>query len=171
MNDYIKLGLCRSVHGIKGEMSFTLFNKDESILREGISLLLKPLDGSSLKKETLFTIEKIRFGNKVIASFKEVFDRNLAEEMIPFEFFVHRDDFPKLQDDEFYLGDLAGCKVFHFENSHEIGVIETFYENGSQDIIVIRTQRGRFEIPLVDQFVKEIDIENKVVRIIPPTYI
>lgn len=171
-NELIKLGECRKPHGVKGAFSFHLFNKDSSILKKDMKLVLKPLSSSSsLNSEgDLFTISSISFGNKTICYLTEVKDRNKVEEILPFEIFVSRDCFPKEGDDEFYLSDLIGCSVFD-EKGNTVGVVSSLGTNGIQDILEIQGDGEMIEILLVENFVKEIDIENKKVTVSLPEII
>lgn len=171
MKDYIKLGTCKKVHGIKGEFSFHLFNKENSVLKNKSQLLLSPMEGSCLLGPKEFMIAHIRHGNKSICRLEGVNDRNEAEKMIPFSFSMKRQDFSELEDDEYYLSDLMGCAVFDDKTQEKIGVIESFYDNGAQEIIKMNISNKAVELPLVEQFFKKIDLENKAVFIIKPEYV
>lgn len=168
----IKLGECRKPHGVKGAFSFHLYNRDSSILRKGSTLFLLPADSSSivLKEGQEFSIQSISFGNKTICQLKEVSDRNLVESLIPFEIYIDRSFFPDLEEGEFYLSDLIGCKV-QDNNKNELGVVESLGTNGVQDILNIRGKDENFEILLIDNFVKEIDLENLIITIDMPELI
>ncbi|MCR9205987.1 MAG: ribosome maturation factor RimM [Halobacteriovoraceae bacterium] len=168
----IKLGECRKPHGIKGAFSFHLINKDSSVLKAGMNLSLKPLSSeSSLKPEgESFEISSISFGNKTICYLKEVENRNRVEEILPFEIFVDRDGLPEVKEGEFYLSDLIGCLVFD-ESGAEVGKVVSLDTNGVQDILNIDGRDGVLEVLLVENFVKEIDIENEKIVISRPELI
>lgn len=171
MKEFIKLGNCQKVHGIKGELSFNLLNPSDSILKKNHKLLVKPLPGSKLTEDKEYKILSIRLGNKVICALEGVMDRNEAEEIIPFEFYLSRNDFPKAHDDEYYLSDLIGCLALDHMTLEPIGEIASFYDSGAHDIVVIGTKNGNIELPLVEKFFKEIDIENKKVLVFLPEYV
>ncbi|MDH5581355.1 MAG: ribosome maturation factor RimM [Bdellovibrionales bacterium] len=173
MKNWLKIGQATKAHGIKGEVIFHLFNEDESCLDYINEICLKPLNSnSSLPKDgKIFNIEKIRMGNKILVQFSEIQGRNELEEILPFEIYVDEKLLKEVEEGEFYLKDIIGLDAFDFQTGEKKGVIDSFYSNGAQDIIVIRGDRKKWEIPLVDSFFKEIDLENKKVLILFPQFI
>lgn len=171
MSSYIKLGTCQRAHGIKGQFSFSLLTGRQSILSGGEDLILSPKQGSSLKKETVWTLESIQHGNKSIATLKGVNSRTQSDLMVPFDILYPRDSFPETEGDEYYLNDLIGFGVIDFQTSLNRGRVEKFYENGAQDIIVIKTPQGLVEIPMVKTFLKEILFDEKKIIILFPSYL
>lgn len=172
MENLIKLGVCGKAHGIKGGFQFNLENPENSILDEGTKILLIPSDSrSQLPQEgQMFTIQKISFGHKTMAFLEGIDNRNVVEEMIPFEIFVDRNLFPEIDEDEIYLSDLVGLKVYCHSSGKEVGTIKKFYDNTAQAIIVIRGIQN-LELPLIEQFFPVIDLENKRIEVNIPEVI
>lgn len=170
--ELVELGFCRKPHGVKGAFAFSLHNSQDSILKKGLKLWLKPLsDSSELSKDgQQVTIKSISFGNRVICFLEEVPDRNTVESWIPFSFFVERGAFPKEKDGEVYLSDLIGCQVFN-EQGKQLGEVSSIGTNGVQDILQVDSEEGGFDVLLIDKFVLDIDVENKKVIINEPEYL
>lgn len=168
----VELGSCTQPHGIKGAFSFKLINEKDSSLDMDSKVILFPLSAKSNIPAAgkAFEIEKISFGHKVMAYFKGITDRSVVEAMLPFSIFILKSDLPELDEDEVYLDDLIGCKAIHRETKKELGKIIGLEDNGVQAILVIRGQEA-FDIPFVDAFVGEIDLEAGTVEIDPPEYI
>lgn len=168
-NKWMRLGVCRKPHGIKGAFDFHLDNTDESVLDNGVEIHLVPIDSkSSIPPEgKSFKISEISFGNKVITYLENVNDRNEVESMLPFEIYIDRAFLPPLEDGEYYLQDLIGLTVVDVESDKEVGKIRDLLDNGVQTILEIRGKMN-FEIPLVDAFVKEIDFENRKIFVLLP---
>lgn len=172
--DLIKLAFVAHPHGIKGEAEIRLINPnpDESILDDGMKVMLYP---SSAKSKVHphgeeWTIAKIRFGNKVIATFEGMKDRTHLESLIPFEIFLDREDFPETEDDEVYLVDLVDMDVVNLERE-KIGTLESFSDNGMQYLFDVRMNSGEvMTLPYVDAFFPEIDMEKKQIVMIMPEY-
>lgn len=160
IKDYVFLGTCKKPHGIKGAFSLFLESEKDSILKKGFKVLLVPMDKNSDLREQgeELTIQSISFGNKTILYFQEISNRNECESLIPFYLYCHRNDFPKLEDDEYYLSDLVGFKAKTPQKI--LGRVERFYSNGVQDIAVIKGSRI-YELPLVKSFISEINWENQ----------
>ena len=89
---WMRLGVCRKPHGIKGAFDFHLDNAIDSVLDNGVEIHISPLEAkSSLPAEGMdIEIADISFGNKVIVYLDEVNDRNVVESMIPFEIYIDR---------------------------------------------------------------------------------
>lgn len=171
----IKLAFVTHAHGIKGEAEVRLLNSDveQSILDNEMRVWLFP--GSTKSKirpdGEEWIIEKLRFGNKVIAQFKGIKDRTHLDTLMPFDIYLDRESFPETDGDEIYLVDLIGMKVVNPEGE-EIGMLESFSENGAQYLFNIR-MGGRGELvtlPYVDAFFSEIDMEKKTITMILPEY-
>ncbi len=166
---YIQLGTCFKPHGIKGEFIFNLFNSEESSLKKDLPLVLKPQSANSTlpKAGQSFKIESIRFGNKVIVRLENISDRNIVEDLIPFTIWVERSRLDEPNQGEFYLSDLISLRVFEGEN--QVGVVDNFYDNGAQIVLVISlTRGGEIELPFVDQFFPVVDIEAQRIEMNNP---
>ncbi|MCT4641263.1 MAG: ribosome maturation factor RimM [Bacteriovoracaceae bacterium] len=159
---FIHLGSCNKVHGIKGELTFSLINNEDSCLKDGMSFFT-----SEAVEASTFKIEKIKFGNKVIVKLAGVDNRNTAESIIPFEIYVNKKDLKK-EDDEYFLSDLVGFEVIN-EASKRVGIVEGFYTHGAGDIIVIKLKNDdNLELPFNKTFFPSIDFHiNKIVMINP----
>lgn len=170
----IQLGFAASPHGIRGAASLVLENLDDSVLEKGMSVLLKPSNFKSTHKSTLknegevFTISDISFGNKVICSFKEVNDRNRLEEILPFEIYVSRDQFPEADDDEYFITDLIGLEVLDHESREKIGKVARYFDNGAQIVLTLNLFGKYVDLPFIDNFFPEVDVENKYITLISP---
>lgn len=164
-DNFIEMGFCSKPHGIKGQFQFHLHNIEDSSLNKGTTVKLIPSSpASSLAKEgEFFKVKNIQFGNKVICSLEEVDNRNKVEEMIPFTIFISREDFVEADEDEVFLSDLIGLKVLD-PNGSEVGVVDNFYDNGAQPVLVIvKNTGGKVELPFVESFFPELDIEASTI--------
>lgn len=169
--EYIQLGKCSKPHGIKGAFAFHLFNQEDSALKKGSKVFLLPREGSKLTSEgEEFEVSQISFGNKVIVFLKEVTDRNKTEEMLPFEIYFKKLDLPEIDEDEFYLDDLIGITAIDSSTGKKIGKVSSFYDNSAQIVLVISGEK-EIEIPMIDNFVKETNIEEGFIKIVVPEYI
>lgn len=64
-----------------------------------------------------------------------------------------------LEEDEFYVKDLIGIKVYFEEK--EIGKIKDVLEYEVNDIYIVETENGEIMIPAVKEFILNVDIENE----------
>jgi 16S rRNA processing protein RimM len=169
----IHIGHCTSPHGIKGELSFVLYNPEDSVLDKGMVVTLTPRSASSSIPQDgkEFKIKSINFGNKAIATLDQVSDRTTVEAMVPFDIHMDRELLPETEDDEYYVNDLLGLEVFHFYTKELLGRVMDFYENGAQVVLQIKTAQEIIEVIFISQFVPVVEIELNRMEIIPPIMI
>ena len=114
-----------------------------------------------------FEIEKVRYQkNMVILKLRGVDDRNQAEALKDMDVFITEDDLEELPDDTFYVRDLIGCQVVDINDGKKLGVVSDLIQNSAQDIYQIDlAEGGQALIPAVEQFIKNVDIENKTITV------
>jgi 16S rRNA processing protein RimM len=173
--ELIKMGFVAHPHGIKGEVELRLVNPDpnESILDDEMKVWLFPSSAKSKisSEGEEWTLQKIRFGNKVIASFEGIKDRTHLESLIPFEIYLERGAFPEPEEGEIYLVDLVDMDVVN-EEGVKVGKLESFSDNGMQYLLNIRLEPvgELITLPYVDTFFPKIDMEKKEITMIMPEY-
>ncbi len=172
MKNLIKLGGCRRPHGIKGGFLFYLFSGQETILKRGMEVTLVPENFASVlpREGQKHVISNLVFGAKIIAYLKEVSSRNQVEALIPFEILLPREDFPVLEESEFYLSDLLGLKVVDHRTKEEMGTVKGVSDNTVQTILEVRGKIN-IDLPFVDSFFPAVDLELKFIEIIVPEVI
>jgi 16S rRNA processing protein RimM len=153
--------------------SFVLYNQEDSILEAGMTVTLFPKSAeSSIPQDGReYKIQSIRFGNKVITVLEGINNRNVVEEMIPFDIYLAREAFPETEDDEYYVNDLLGLEVYHYYTKNLLGRVMDFYENGAQIVLKIKTDKEIIEVLFLNQYVPVVDIEGGRLEIIPPIFV
>lgn len=73
---------------------------------------------------------------------------------------VPADSLPELDDDEYLLEDLIGCAVFTLDGE-SLGAVDNVLALPAQDVLVI----GDIMIPVVEEFVKEILLDEKIIKV------
>lgn len=119
------------------------------------------------KQSKEYKIENVRYQkNMVIVKFKGVNDRNQAEALKDYEVFITEEDLRELPEDTFYIRDLVGCQVKDLESGNVIGKISDVLQNTAQDLYQVELDGGKqVFIPAVAQFVKNVNIEEKMVEV------
>ena len=78
--------------------------------------------------------------------------------------FANEEDLPNLEQDSYYLKDIIGCIAVDEEK--EIGKITDVIFTGANDVYQIETETGReMLVPAVKEFVLNVDIKNKKIKI------
>ncbi|WP_281926858.1 ribosome maturation factor RimM [Roseibium album] len=147
-----------AAHGIRGEVRVKPYGDDPLSFTDYGVLISK--DGSRS-----FEVEKARVQKTVvITKFKQVKDRNQAEELNGVELYVDRDRFPDPDEDEFYYSDLNGLSVID-QSGEQLGKIVAVQDFGAGDLLEIRPKRGRtFYIPFTKEFVPEVAMAEGFVK-------
>ena len=104
-----------------------------------------------------------------ISQINDISDRNEAEKLRDFELFINRSDLEDLKENEFYINDLIGMTI---KAENENGLVKNLYNYGAGDVLEIEWENGKNEdIPFNDNYIKNVDLENKTIYVIKPEYI
>lgn len=73
-----------------------------------------------------------------------------------------------LGDDVFFVQDIIGLKVKDYNSGEEYGVITDVIKTGANDVYQIKSKDNKeYLIPVIDDVVKDTDLESGVVTIVP----
>jgi 16S rRNA processing protein RimM len=153
----LEIGGVARAHGIRGEVAIVTHDPD-SVALETIKTIYvggveyRVLEARSTDKGWLVLLEGIP-------------TRTEAEGLRGKPVEVNRADLG-LGEGEVLLDDLVGCKVVLPDGSPWGTIVEI--EGGFQDRLVIHDGEIERLLPLVDEFVKTIDIPNGIVTVDPP---
>ena len=165
MEEYFRIGVITTTHGLKGEVKVFPTTEDPSRFSSLKTCYL--LDRKEYRPLTVISARY--FKNLVILGFQEI---TTIEEAMPLkqkELYIDRANAIPLEEGEYYIADILGGEVVDEEGNH-LGILEDYMETGAQDVYRIRRDNGKeFLIPAVDAFIPKVDVENKkiTVRLIP----
>ncbi len=132
-NDLIQIATLKKPYGIKGWLwvfSLTdnrsdIFNMPQWYMKTATGF--KPLTVNEWREQ----------GAGLVASFKEVPDRNMAETMNGVSVWVDKSHLPALSENEYYWSDLVGLTVIN-EEGENLGMIKEIFESPAHEIIYIK---------------------------------
>lgn len=154
----IEIGRIARAHGIRGEVVIITHDSESDVLDE-----LRQIWVGGVER----TITEARGTQRGwLVQLEGVPTRNDAEALRGQVVEVDR-DLLELSDDDVLLDDLIGCKVQLADGSPwgEIFAVDT---GDMQDLLVIHDGDRERLLPLVDQFVTNIDLDAGVVTVDPP---
>ncbi len=99
-------------------------------------------------------------GKYVIARLEGIEDRSQADELIGRQLFIRQEQLPSLDEGEYYWSDLTGLKVVSLQGD-DLGQIESMLETGASDVMVVKGDRERLIPFVMDDIVKQVDLENQ----------
>lgn len=114
-----------------------------------------------LDKDQALTIKRVnnyKNGN-IIVVFEGLEDINLVEHFKGHDLYVEGDE-EFLDEDEYYIDDLIGLKLYNQNNVYQGEIVEVMMTGANS---VLRLDDNRL-IPYVDKFIKEVDlVDGKIV--------
>jgi 16S rRNA processing protein RimM len=99
----------------------------------------------------------------LVLKFRGVDDISAAEELAGAELQIPREQRAQLLPGEAYVSDLVGCVVI--ADGHELGPIaELDFSAGTAPLLVVRKGGKEYLIPFAEEFVEELDVAGRRVR-------
>lgn len=162
--DLVLLGKITKPHGIRGEVKVYPFSGEpKNILHYSCVLIATGEDADLVP----YTIERARVQkNSVLLQLENCTTRNDAEVLVDCRLYVHEDELPEPDHDEFYLRDLEGKKMVT-EQGQVIGRVIGILTGAGQDLARVKDGKQEYLIPLTSEFLVAID-ENEVRVSLPP---
>ncbi len=147
--------------GVRGELKLLPSSIGEDAVRKGTPAALRFEDG---REERRLEITQARKHKRLfIVRLAEIATADDAERLVGAELWTARDN-AALAGNEYLDDDLIGCAVLQGERT--IGSVRAVRHHSAQDMLEL--DGGAF-IPLVGAFVREIDVDARVIRVeLPP---
>ena len=161
----VLVGKITKPHGIKGEVkAFPYSGIPENFSSYSVIFLICPQDHRVQEYE----MRKSRTqGRLAVLKLAGIESRTGAESLAGCEIWVNRQEMAELDDDEFYWDDLVGMEVAT-DQGIELGKVRNLLSTGAHDILVIVGNGREYMIPLLDDFVVEVDQETGKIVVDPP---
>ena len=98
--------------------------------------------------------------NYVVLKFAGVDSISDAERLVGSELQVPSDQRAPLEPGAAYVSDLLGCALF--DRGREIGIVsDVRFGAGEAPLLVVRSGKTEFEIPYAQEFLRQVDLEQK----------
>ena len=170
-DEWLIVGLITSPQGINGKVKVKSFSDfEERFTKPGTRWLQKESEPPR-EIELIFGFKKP--GKQLfIITFKEINNRNQAENLKGHKVLVKIDAIPQMNKEEFHLTELINLKVKISENNklNIIGKVINL-ENEKNNLLVIQLLKTNKKVlvPFVKEIVPIVDIKNKFIIITPPS--
>jgi 16S rRNA processing protein RimM len=145
-------------HGIKGEATVELFtDQPELRFQVGNRLECDSTSHSSLE------ISGARIHKGIwLLSFKEIEDRTAIERLRGSQLFAEIEIDQESEDGTYHVEQLIGLRVLT-EAEVELGKVSDVLNLPGQDLLEVETSRGERLIPMVEEFILDIDLTRGVI--------
>lgn len=161
MNDFLRVGVITSTHGIRGEVK--VFPTTDDINR---FKTLKQVILDTGKEYLDLEIEGVKFFKQyAILKFKGIDNINDIEKYKGKDLLVTRDNAVKLEEDEYFIYDILGSKVISDEGN-ELGELTEVLTTAANDVYVVKTKEGKeILIPSIEECILNVDTEKKELKV------
>lgn len=159
MDNYLRVGVITSTHGVKGEVKVFPTTDDPQRFNE-----LKDVILDTGKGLIPLEVEGVKyFKQMVILKFKGIDNINDIEKYRGKDLLVTRDNAIKLEEGEYFIYDIINSDVYT-DTGKKLGVLTEVITNAANDVYVVKMADGKeVLLPAIDECVLNVDIENKKV--------
>lgn len=162
--DCFYLGKIVKKHSFKGEVVIKLDTDEPELYRNmesvfvdlGNNLVPFFIEKSSLSKGTMLRVK-----------FDDVNTEDEADMIVRSGIYLPLDLLPKLEGNKFYFHEVIGFKVIDAVYG-EVGVVVNINDTAAQPLFEIERDEKEIFIPLIDDFIKKVDRENKEIQVETP---
>ena len=161
MEDFLKVGVITTTHGVRGEVKvYPTTDEPERFLELDHVLLDTGKEFRDLE------IKNVRFfKNLVILKFKGIDNINDIEKYKGHDLWIPREEGQELDEDEYYIADLLGLHVIP-DDGTEFGTLKNVMETGANDVYIIDTNaHGEVLVPAIRECIQDIDLEKNTMTI------
>ena len=160
INECYYLGKITKKHGFKGNVIIHL-DTDEPELYSTLESVFIESNGKLIP----FFIESVQSyqGNKLLVKFED-FEANEVDKLINRSLYLPLNTLPKLEGTSFYYHEVIGYTIFDQTNT-EIGTIKSINDSAAQAFFEVDANGKQILIPMIDQWILEVDRPNKAMLI------
>ncbi len=158
--DKVCVGAIAGGFGVRGEVRIKSFCANPEDIKQ-----YSPLFDNQSQTYTIDSLRSIKDG--FAAQINEIKSKEDADIRRGTRLYADRNQFPALNDDEFYVSDLVGMSAYDGHNEL-IGKIKSIQNFGAGDLLELHFGKKNVFIPFTRDVVPTVDIDNRKVIIDPP---
>ena len=162
--DCFYLGKIVKKYSFKGELILKL-DTDEPEIYENLSAIFLDM-GKTLVP---YFIEGSLFqkGNHMRIQFEDIYSEEAAEILLKRDAYLPLNLLPKLKGSKFYFHEVIGF-ILEDVIYGRVGVIQSINDDSAQPLFVVKTDNDVILVPMVDDFIEQIDRANKTILVKTP---
>ena len=164
----LSIGKIVGVHGLKGVVKIFSYAESADRFTSGMLLHLKDSHGNGFALKVVWAKQHSK---TILLSLEGIRNCGQAEELIGSELFIEKAALEALEEGTYYWVDLMGLSVYSLTGDY-IGKVSSIVQTGSNDVYVVKRIDGTTEIevliPALASVVKEIDLNERVMRVVLP---
>lgn len=161
-DNLFKVGTIVNTHGIRGEVKImAITDFPENRFKKGVELQIETKQGL-----VPMTVQSSRLHkNMWLVLFEGITNINEIEKYKTDDIYVASDERQELEDDEYYYDEIIDSRVVNL-TGNVIGIVSEIMTTGANDVWVVKRE-GQPDalIPMIDDVVKSVDVDNKLITI------
>jgi len=155
------VGKVVGVHGLRGDLKVRPHSGDPELLLAAAGLWLRLPTGELMQ---VSPCRQSLHKGQVLLRLKGYESINLAETLVGSSVLLPGDQFPALDEDEYYWHQLEGLQIID-RNHGPIGTLQSMFTTTAHDTYVGNGEFGEILIPAVGRFILEIDLKKRVMKV------
>ncbi len=160
MSDRLRVGVISSVHGVHGECKVYPTTDDISRFRK-----LKKVYIEEPGRGRILEVEHVKFfNNMAICKFREIDDPESIQKYRGCDLMIDREDAVPLDEGEYFIADLIGCRVID-EDGNDLGECAELFPTGANQVMDVRGGAKDFLMPYIRQCILKVDIEDRKIYV------
>ena len=157
MEDFLRVGVISSTHGVRGEVKVFPTTDDPTRFKKLKEVILD----TGREKKTL-EIEQVKFfKNQVILKFKGF---NNIDEIMPYkgkDLLIPREEAVPLGENENFIADLIDMEVVT-DVGKVLGTLTDVIETGANDVYAVKTPEGKeILLPAIRDCILDVNVDEK----------
>lgn len=161
MEKILQVGAVASTHGLAGEVKVFPMTDDVNRFKK-LKKVLLDTGRDMLELEVV----QVRFFKQMVILKFQGYDK--IEDVAGFKgkgLYVTRENAVKLNQNEYFIADLIGMKVYG-EEGDSLGLLTDVLTTGANDVYVVKMEDGReVLIPAIRQCILDVDVEEGRMRV------
>ena len=167
MEQYLRIGVITRPHGVHGEVKVYPTTDYPERFEEVTDVIIKTPRG-----ELKTRVEGVKyFKNLAIVKFQCFQNPEAIQGLTGSDIMISRDQAQPLEEGEYYIADLIGCRVISADTSQcapgqELGIVKDVLQTGANDVYVVETKSGEeLLLPVIPDCILRVDIENSIITV------
>ena len=158
----VPLGVMVKPWGTRGEQTVHLYNKASDLLERVDAVFVS---GEQFEVRSVGVRSARWVGKRYVILLEGIDSIEDAEALRGLELSVSEDLLPELdEEDEYYVRDLLGLAVTDAAGM-PLGTLDDVFSTAGSDVYVIRGEAGECLIPATDEFVLDVDLQARTMRV------
>lgn len=161
MEQFFRVGVITSTHGIRGQVKVFPTTDDVSRFKKGMEVILETKNA----RQTL-VVEQVKFFKQmVILKFQGIDSINDVEQYRQCDLLVTREHAVPLEEGQYYLADLLDMEVYE-DTGDRLGTLTDVLETGANSVYVVSDSTGKeLLIPNIPDCIKAVDVEQGIMTV------